>query len=551
VATNRTGKAMDQLVLALRTREMDRLTDGQLLRQFLAQRDEAAFAALVRRHSPMVHGVCRRVLANDADAQDAFQATFLVLVRKARALKSRAVLGDWLHGVARRTALKAKGAAARRRIKERAVARTQGQCQRNQNAWLPLLDEELSGLPEKYRLPIILCELEGKTRQEAARHLGWPEGTVAGRLARARLLLAKRLLARGVVLPGGALTAAFATSGASACVPPTLVHSTIKAATLVAAGETAAEGVISAKVAVLTGEVMKAMLLSKLKNVAVVLVACVLGGFGWVGYGSLAQEQRDHSERAARPRVADKGLILDTDSKQDALNGKTENDTPTANSKEDPISAEKHAFDTVVSRLAEPIETRNFQNPMILRDLTALVYEMFDAKQKAFTIILDSQAFREEDPQLDIQDCRVTFPAFPRVITTAGLLEIAIGQIPSVKAQILIRGPIVYITTQKRASVGNLLQERVCARFENMPFADVLEKLAGLTGVSITLDPRVGEKAKTPVSATFRNDVTLGGALRTVTDMAGLKVVDMKSSLYVTTPDNAKELEKELREVKQ
>jgi RNA polymerase sigma factor (sigma-70 family) len=162
VAANRSNRALAQLVSALQEHEVDSSTDGQLLRKFLSQRDESAFAALVRRHAPMVHGVCLRLLRNAADAEDAFQATFLVLVRKAHALKSRAVLGDWLHGVARRTALKAKAAGARRRAKEHEMARTVPRGDRGQNEWLLVLDEVLRGLPEKYRLPIILCELEGR-----------------------------------------------------------------------------------------------------------------------------------------------------------------------------------------------------------------------------------------------------------------------------------------------------------------------------------------------------------------------------------------------------
>src|SRR5207248_667427 len=129
--------------------------------------------------------------------EDAFQATFLVLVRKAGTLAARAVLGDWLHGVARRTALAARREAARRRAKERARARPEVQGEEARDDRLPLLDEELARLPEKYRLPLVLCDLEGRTRRETAGLLGWPEGTVAGRLARGRALLARRLARRG------------------------------------------------------------------------------------------------------------------------------------------------------------------------------------------------------------------------------------------------------------------------------------------------------------------------------------------------------------------
>src|SRR5688500_1835164 len=155
------------LLQALTELDCHRKTDGQLLEQFLTLRDEAAFTALIRRHGPMVLGVCRRILGNAADADDAFQATFLVLVRKAPSLAARPVLGDWLHGVARRTALKAQRAAARRREQELAQVRD-AVAPAPRNDWLPLLDEELTRLPEKYRLPIVLCDLEEKTRREAA-----------------------------------------------------------------------------------------------------------------------------------------------------------------------------------------------------------------------------------------------------------------------------------------------------------------------------------------------------------------------------------------------
>src|SRR5690348_4592300 len=157
VTAKRTSTGIAHFIRTLRIRDCADQTDGQLLSQFLSQRDEAAFVALVRRHGPMVLGVCRRVLGNAADAEDAFQATFLVLVRKAASLTARAVLGDWLHGVARRTALSARRACARRRTKERAMAKPDVQGEAIPDDWLPLLDEELSRLPQKYRLPIVLC----------------------------------------------------------------------------------------------------------------------------------------------------------------------------------------------------------------------------------------------------------------------------------------------------------------------------------------------------------------------------------------------------------
>jgi RNA polymerase sigma factor (sigma-70 family) len=267
--------AAGQLLQAVRALADDQ-SDGQLLRHFVARRDEAAFEALVRRHGPMVLGVCRRVLGNAADAEDAFQATFLVLVRKAASLTGRAVVGDWLHGVARRTALNARGAAARRRAKEQAMARPETQGDEVREDWLPVLDEELSRLPEKYRLPLVLCELEGETRREAAERLGWPEGTVAGRLARARALLAQKLARRGLAMSAAALTAALAPNAASAALPAALVATTVKAAAPFAAGSAAAA---SAKAAALADGVLKGMLLTKLKTATTALLMVGLAVF--------------------------------------------------------------------------------------------------------------------------------------------------------------------------------------------------------------------------------------------------------------------------------
>src|SRR6516162_1820746 len=197
-------------------------TDAQLLASFIDQKDEAAFEVLVRRHGPMVFGVCRRVIDNHHDAEDAFQATFLVLARKASSVRPRERVANWLHGVALRTAMKAKALTTKRRSREKQVTEMPEPEAPQQGHWRdlqPLLDQELNGLPENYRLPILLCGLEGKAIKEAAQQLGWPQGTLAGRLARARKLLAKRLANRGVTLSAGALAAVLSINAASAAVP--------------------------------------------------------------------------------------------------------------------------------------------------------------------------------------------------------------------------------------------------------------------------------------------------------------------------------------------
>lgn len=174
-------------------------TDSQLLKRFASRQDEAAFAALVRRHGPMVLGVCRRILRNAHDADDAFQVTFFVLVRKARTIARPELLGNWLYGVASRVAVKARNTAARRSQHERrapAMVVVDPLSEVTGRELRAVLDAELSQLPGKYRTPLVLCYLEGKTNEQAARMLGWPTGSMSGRLARGRELLRERLLSR-------------------------------------------------------------------------------------------------------------------------------------------------------------------------------------------------------------------------------------------------------------------------------------------------------------------------------------------------------------------
>ena len=219
-------------------RDGARWTDGELLTQFLSRRDEDALAALVERHAPMVWGVCCRVLRNPYDAEDAFQATFLVLVQKSATVVPREMVANWLYGVARQTAVRMRATAAKRgwrevqmnAMPEPAVAEAQDE------ELLSLLDQELSRLPERHRALIVLSDLEGHTRKEVARQLGCPEGTVASGLARARELLAKRLTRHGLAVSGGSLAATLSHSVASAVVPPSVVTSAINVATLLAAG---------------------------------------------------------------------------------------------------------------------------------------------------------------------------------------------------------------------------------------------------------------------------------------------------------------------------
>src|SRR5262245_49094531 len=270
-------------------READGRTDAELLDHYVTRRDEAAFEGLVRRHGPMVLGVCRRVLGNHADADDAFQATFLVLVRKARSVRARSLVANWLYGVAHNVALKAQAMNRQRRTKEE-EAGTVPRPEPGGDAWAELqglLDSELSRLPDRYRVPIVLCDLEGQTIQGAARHLGWPQGTTATRLSRGRALLARRLARHGVKLSAVALTVALSHRAAPAEVPAALALSTTRAAHLWATGPAAA-GEIPARAAALAEAAVRSMLLAKLKAATASLLAVTLvGAVGWLTYGAV------------------------------------------------------------------------------------------------------------------------------------------------------------------------------------------------------------------------------------------------------------------------
>jgi RNA polymerase sigma factor (sigma-70 family) len=298
MATNPKSEILQHLRGAVLSRDGAGLSDGQLLRRFVEGRDDAAFAALVRRHGPLVWGTVRRVLGNHHDAEDAFQATFLVLARKAASVVPRELLANWLYGVAHQTALHARRTAYRRGARERQVATMPEPAAAEQELWRdlqPLLDQELSRLPDKYRAVVVLCDLEGKTRADAAGQLGLPPGTVGSRLARARALLARRLAPHGLAVSGGSLAAVLSQKAASAGVPPSLATSLMTAASRLAAGQAAAP------VAALAEGVLKAMLLNKLKGVAAVLLLAAVIGLGAGG--------RLHRAPAAGPAARHAALL--------------------------------------------------------------------------------------------------------------------------------------------------------------------------------------------------------------------------------------------------
>ena len=251
-------------------------TDSQLVKQFLARAEEGAFEAIVRRHGAMVYRVCWRVLRKNQDTEDAFQATFLLLAQKLPTLRKHESLASWLHGVAHRVALQAKGRAAQQRRHEQRAARTAAERPGDPSAeeLLAVLDDELVKLPDKWRLPLILCYLQGRTQDEAAGQLGLTKITLRRRLDEARAALGRRLSRRGV--GPAALSAVLLSDCVALAVPPAgLVRSTVEAGTSIAAGA-GASSVVPGKLAALTEGVMTTMRTSKLKIATAALVLAVV-----------------------------------------------------------------------------------------------------------------------------------------------------------------------------------------------------------------------------------------------------------------------------------
>ncbi len=279
--------------------------DGELLSAFIERRDPSAFAELVRRHGAMVLGVCHRVLRHTQDAEDAFQATFLVLARKAASISPPNAVGNWLYGVAHQTAIRAPAITMKRNARE-SLLTALPESAKSEAGWddlVVVLDEELTRLPNYYRAVIVLCDVEGRTRADAAIHLGCPEGSVNSRLSRARAMLAKRLASRGVTLSTSSLALLITQNATTATVPAVLLQSTIEAVAVAAVA-------LSPTVTLLCEGVIRAMLITKLKaNAAVVLVFGLLGVGGFTGYRAAVGEEPGPAKAEVKKNEGAKPMV--------------------------------------------------------------------------------------------------------------------------------------------------------------------------------------------------------------------------------------------------
>jgi RNA polymerase sigma factor (sigma-70 family) len=291
------NRQLSSVVHFIRQLADDGPSDAQLLDRFARTRDEEAFTCLVRRHGSLVLGVCRRVLRQEQDAEDVFQATFLVLARSAASIRKKDAVGSWLHGVATRLALRARAKAARRLEQGRSTVDIPAAAGLPDIVWhdlRPILDEEINALPDKYREAFVLCHLQDVSNVRAARQLDCPVGTVLSRLARARELLRRRLTRRGVTLSSTLLVSVLAQHAGAEVVPMSWVAPTMRAALAFAAGKGTVTGLVSSQALTFAEGVFQAMFFTRMKIVAVMLL---VGGI----VGTAVYSQQAPADKSSDP----------------------------------------------------------------------------------------------------------------------------------------------------------------------------------------------------------------------------------------------------------
>jgi RNA polymerase sigma factor (sigma-70 family) len=544
MATRRLGSVLDFLHRHVKPVVGDPDTDSELLARFASRRDEAAFAALLRRHGPMVLGVCRRVLADTHDADDAFQATFLILVRKAGSLSRPELLGNWLYGVAYRTAVRVRAQTTARWRREVSPMHEPPAPPAEDVAWRELralLDEELNHLPEKYRRAFVLCDLEGLTNEEAARRLGCPKGTVLSRLSRAREQLRHRLQRRGVTVTTATLTALVA-ENSTAAVPAVLFDSTLTSALLFATGQAAA-GALKAPVVSIAGGVLKTMYFAKLKiAVAILLLVAAAGsGAGFFVYGS--------GEPGAPGQEPEKSVQKGRAKRDD----NTKASPPAAAEVVPELARGTKRTKELIDRLSSSVEFGGFDDPkMTLQDALEYLektYELtFDVSESAFRAAgyTDKSVLQEPIAAQPILKMRsVSLATVLRKVLSH--ITTPVGQ----EATYLIRPDQILITTQEKARKEAFRDQirdvpLISLIWDKQPLGEAIVKLATSEGLNLVIDPRVDEQAKTPVSATLLN-VPADTAIRVLADMADLQPAFLDNVIYLTSKENAKRLEQETK----
>jgi len=553
--------------------------DRDLLLRFVKRRDEAAFEVLVWRHGTMVLNLCRRMLKQEHDAEDAFQATFLALARQASAIGNRDSLPSWLYRVAFRIALK-----LRSRAQQFACAATLPDCPDRDTfvdlEWREIrqiLDEEVNRLPVKYRLPFILCCLEGRSNSEAAKEIGCPKGTVDSRLSWARQRLRQRSIRRGVSLAiGGLALDGVWQAETAAALSEKLVRSTLQASVAFANGSAA---MVSGSVLSLARGVVKAMMFDKIKRVLVVgLVLVALGGTGWGWHAAGAQDSKDKTDTK---KYAGAGSKTDSGGKAaDNSSGKKESPPATKADPDDKaiddIEKEREREKANLLRglkktgniaavnselrkkLQTPIVIEKDMDNVPLKDILEFFNDRYD-----MPIRFDYQTFARlgvKNPDRCLEQ-NVRLPKsvdVPAGVILRDLLAVLMHpELTGLDYGLLVkRGQLVIVPQMRFRDVPRddtdsplldpnnalaLFSDPIQLTADAKPLAELLRELADDTGANIVLDARANEKGKVPISITLQ-DAPLDTAVRMLADMADLKSVALDNILYVTTSENAERI---------
>jgi RNA polymerase sigma factor (sigma-70 family) len=523
--------------------QTDGTSDDALLTRFVGWRDEAAFELLVYRHGPMVRALCRRVLRHEQDAEDAFQATFLALAKKATAIRGKSLAG-WLYRVAFHASLKTRskrvpcprlgvGMGCSKDMPTQSRGNGTPEDVVHHGELAAVIDEEIARLPERYRLPVLLCYLQGRSNREAAAALGIPKGTVDSRLATARQRLRVRLIRRGL-----------APAVAAAVVEGTLEAAEVsgsvaRAMAKVAVAFLSKQAGVPAAAAVLAEGVLHTMTMTRLTwTMAAAVALTVLGsGAGMATYGALAGEQ-PRSQAVARPNPGE----------------------PTARQEErrggEPAKGQV-AHPKGYAALCDSLQQNNRIDKAVegspLKDVLDFLTEAY-----GITFVVDTQAFEQAGVGggRNVQETAVNLPRMPGV-SLATVLRHLLAQ---VNGAYLIRKDHIEITPRDQqlmeafapastdqeppSLLAPALPPTVNVVFEARSLDQALADLAGQTGKNIVLDPRVQEKEKLTVSARLLN-TGIDAAVLVLSDTVGLRSVAVGNVYYVTTRDNAERLLRE------
>ncbi|HZV03934.1 MAG TPA: RNA polymerase sigma factor [Gemmataceae bacterium] len=537
---------------------VDEIDDGQLLHRFLSGHDESAFTLIVQRYGAMVWGLCVRRLGETPEAEDAFQATFLVLVRKAASLRTPQQLGPWLYGVAYRTALKLQARRAHKAAKERPLPEQTAEREPAESSWgelRPILDEEVNRLPEKYRQPVLLCYLQGMSSEEAARRLGCAKGTVFSRLSRARDLLRRRLVRRGVEVSAGALAAVLAENTFLRAAPPAVLsETTIRMSLLFATGTTSSA--VSASLTALVEGVVRSMFLSKVKVAVIVLVTIGLlgSGAGFVAHRTAAGQPGDKPATTPDrpPSVAQKTKEKTKEkekSRGDRPAPKPKMDEAGPDAKQDPATR----LEIWRAQLTNPLNFEGIADPGIT------LQDALDKLGKQFHINfeINDKAFELDQVNHDVGATLIagSKPIPPmRNTSLASVLRIILARVPAPSGAVyILRSDSVEITTTLALCQElNIARDVIVGRgppeiplvwdvFEETPISKALMRVTEQTPFTVIVDSSLKDRGKLNVTAQF-NNVPVDTAVRLLANMADLSMVKLDNVFYLTTPEKAERL---------